>query len=69
MTHHPVQWAETSWGIEADNDSQMATDTRIEVGKQYADTDVLIIGTHYPSPTSGHVVNRGEGRIFKASES
>jgi len=69
MTHHPVQWAETSWGIEADNDSLGATETRIEVGKQYADTDVLIIGTHYPSPTSGYIVNRDNTRIFKASES
>jgi glyoxylase-like metal-dependent hydrolase (beta-lactamase superfamily II) len=69
MTHHPVQWAETSWGIDADSNSETATATRIAIGKQYADTDVLIIGTHYPSPTSGHVVTRGEGHIFKASDS
>lgn len=68
MTHHPVQWAETSWGIDADSDGKAAAKTRTEIGKQYADTDTLIIGTHYPSPTSGRVVSRGASRIFKASD-
>tara|TARA_B110000444_G_scaffold257012_1_gene294602 strand:- start:654 stop:1520 length:867 start_codon:yes stop_codon:yes gene_type:complete len=69
MTHHPVQWAETSWGIEADNDSQKATATRIEIGEQYTDTNVLVIGTHYAWPTSGYIVSRNNTRIFEASES
>jgi glyoxylase-like metal-dependent hydrolase (beta-lactamase superfamily II) len=69
MTHHPVQWAETSWGIHADSDADAATQTRKEILQQYADSDTLVIGTHYPAPTSGRLQTRGDGHIFKASES
>lgn len=69
MTHHPVQWAEAHWGMDADSDSNAAAATRKEVAAQYADGNTLVIGTHYAAPTSGHIKSRGDGHIFKASGS
>lgn len=62
MTHHPVQWAEPSWGIAADSDGDAATRTRQRVLDEHADTDLLVIGTHYAPPTAGRLVRRA-GRV------
>jgi glyoxylase-like metal-dependent hydrolase (beta-lactamase superfamily II) len=62
MTHHPVQWAEPSWGIAADSDGAAAARTRQRVLDQHLDTDLLVIGTHYAPPTAGRLVRRA-GRV------
>lgn len=67
MTHHPVQWAEPTWGIAADSDGATATRTRERILAEHADTDLLVIGTHYAPPTAGRIVRRA-GRIRFAAE-
>lgn len=62
MTHHPVQWAEPAWGIAADSDGGQATRTRQHLLAEHADTDLLVIGTHYAPPTAGRIVRRA-GRV------
>ena len=58
MTHHPVQWAEPEWSLSmVDYDEELSTQTRRQVAAEHADTGTLVIGTHYPSPTAGHLVN------------
>ena len=56
MTHHPVQWAEPDWGLEVDFDAEEAANTRKRVVREHVDSSTLIIGTHYPTPTSGRIV-------------
>lgn len=69
MSHHPVQWAEPSWGIFADVDADAATRTRMAFADRYGDSTVLVVGTHYAAPTSGRIVSDGSGGWrFAASE-
>ncbi|MEE3332188.1 MAG: MBL fold metallo-hydrolase [Myxococcota bacterium] len=61
LTHHPVQWAELDWRMGADSDSPQAAETRRRLLKAHAGTDLLVIGTHYAEPCSGHLVEDGQG--------
>jgi glyoxylase-like metal-dependent hydrolase (beta-lactamase superfamily II) len=67
MTHSPILWAEPDWGMDADTDSKLAARTRRRVIAEHSDRPTLVIGTHYPPPTSGRIVTVG-GRVrFAAS--
>lgn len=61
LTHHPVQWAEVDWKMGADSDSAEAARTRQRLLQEYADGDLLVIGTHYAEPCSGRLVGDGQG--------
>lgn len=64
---HPVQWAEIEWGnSQVDHDLNQAIRVRREIRDRYCDTDTLIIGTHFASPTAGYVRKNREGWWFKA---
>jgi glyoxylase-like metal-dependent hydrolase (beta-lactamase superfamily II) len=63
--HHPVQLAEPGWSSIADGDGEQACATRRRIGEEYADTSVLILGTHFPAPTAGHLVTTGGGVRFR----
>ena len=64
---HPVQWAEIEWGnAEVDHDIGQATEVRRRLRDRYGETDALIIGTHFASPTAGHLRRRGTGWRFEA---
>ncbi|MEZ5503245.1 MAG: MBL fold metallo-hydrolase [Halioglobus sp.] len=57
MTHHPVQWAEPGWSLPmVDFDESLGTQTRRRMAAEYANSGTLVIGTHYPTPTAGHLV-------------
>ena len=60
--HHPVQLAEPDWCTAADLDAATAAATRRRLVEEYADTDTLIIGTHFPPPSAGHLVTEA-GRV------
>ena len=59
--HHPVQMTRTDWCSAADHDRQQGQHTREALLEEYADSDVLIIGTHFATPTAGYVKVREEG--------
>jgi hypothetical protein len=40
----------------ADGDPETANATRRNLAREYADQPVLILGTHFPPPTAGHLV-------------
>jgi glyoxylase-like metal-dependent hydrolase (beta-lactamase superfamily II) len=61
--HHPCQMARTHWASSADYDPQASTATRQRLLKKYADSGVLIIGTHFATPTAGHI-RHGEDYWF-----
>ncbi|MDB5714455.1 MAG: fold metallo-hydrolase [Sphingomonadales bacterium] len=65
-THHPCQWTRTEWASLADVDAAGSTDTRQRLCQELADQPVLVIGTHYPAPTAGHVVTDAAGFRFVA---
>ncbi len=58
--HHPCQMARLDWRSAADNDGDAADKTRREMLASYADGPVLFIGTHFATPTAGHVVRDGD---------
>ncbi|MDP6874657.1 MAG: MBL fold metallo-hydrolase [Alphaproteobacteria bacterium] len=58
--HHPCQFAHPEWSASVDTDPEQARRTRHEVFSRYADTPILIIGTHFATPTAGHLVRDGD---------
>lgn len=58
IAHHPCQIAHPDWTL-ADDDPKAAIDTRSRLFAEWADQPVLVIGTHFASPTAGHVVRDG----------
>ncbi len=53
--HHPCQMTRTDWCSSADYNREQARATRETLLDNYADQSVLIIGTHFATPTAGHV--------------
>ncbi len=66
MTHHPCQLAHPTWSPSFDSDKQAAAATRAKMFAEWADQPILVIGTHYASPTAGHVKRDGAGFRFDA---
>lgn len=58
--HHPVQMSKPEWCSSADSDQELGLITRKSLLEKYADSSVLIIGTHFASPTAGYVKKQGE---------
>ncbi|MGH7023784.1 MAG: MBL fold metallo-hydrolase [Caulobacteraceae bacterium] len=63
MTHHPCQLAHPDWSPAFDSDRQASADMRARLFAERADSDILVIGTHYATPTAGHV--RRDGAAFR----
>ena len=59
--HHPCQIARTDWCSTADYDTEQARRTREDLLTRYADGDVLVIGTHFATPTAGYIRSDGNG--------
>ncbi len=59
LMHHPCQMARPEWASSFDYDAEQARATRVAFLQRYADTPVLIIGTHFAGPTAGHIVRDG----------
>ena len=63
MTHHPCQFAHPDWAASVDVDPQQSTETRTKFYAHYADRPVLVIGTHFATPTAGHI--RRDGDVYR----
>lgn len=59
--HHPCQMTRTDWCSSADFDQGQGRATRESLLRQYVDSDVLLIGTHFATPTAGHVKHHEGG--------
>jgi glyoxylase-like metal-dependent hydrolase (beta-lactamase superfamily II) len=64
MVHHPSQFTHPAWDDRFDSDGKAAEATRRAFVKDFADKKVLIIGTHFPAPTAGHIERDGAGYKF-----
>lgn len=60
LMHHPCQMARPNWKCTADTDSDQAIATRKTFLERYAESPVLVIGTHFAAPTAGHIVRDGD---------
>lgn len=65
MMVHPVQIAEPQWSQRADTDKALAIATRTRFINQHCDTDTLILGTHFNTPTGVYIVSAGEQQRIK----
>ncbi len=62
--HHPCQMTRTDWCSSADSDQAQGRETRESLLERMVDTDVLVIGTHFATPTAG-LVKRHEGGGYR----
>jgi glyoxylase-like metal-dependent hydrolase (beta-lactamase superfamily II) len=62
--HHPCQIAQPQWTTGGDTYPEMATATRQRILNQIADSDTLLIGSHFANPVAGRVVRTDEGLRF-----
>ena len=53
--HHPCQLTRTDWCSSADYDQAQARHTREALLERWAEGDMLVIGTHFATPTAGRV--------------
>ncbi len=58
--HHPCQIERLDWSSSADYDQAASKVTRESLMAKYADKDILIIGTHFATPTAGHLKSKGD---------
>ena len=64
LFHHPCQFARPQWPDSADVDTVQAAATRAQFMSRFSD-GTLVLGTHFASPTAGHVVADGESFRFR----
>ncbi|HET8935121.1 MAG TPA: MBL fold metallo-hydrolase [Polyangiales bacterium] len=64
VIHHPCQIGEPTWATSFDSDRSAATAMRQQLLSQFADSGVLVIGTHFAHPTAGHITRHGEHYRF-----
>jgi glyoxylase-like metal-dependent hydrolase (beta-lactamase superfamily II) len=62
VMHHPCRIAYPDWGA-SDFDASQAQASRLNLIDRFADSDTLIIGTHFADPVAGRI--RGEGTTFR----
>ena len=66
LMHHPIQCANPQWASAFDSDADLARKTRREFLARYSDRPVLVFGTHFATPTAGHIVRDGDTWRFSA---
>ncbi len=64
VMHSPVQCAEPDWHAVSDADADLARETRRSFLERHSGTDTLVLTAHFPSPSVGHVVARGDAFRF-----
>jgi glyoxylase-like metal-dependent hydrolase (beta-lactamase superfamily II) len=64
FVHHPVQLSQPHWCSIADDDQAKGLETRNKMFSKYVDSDVLIIGTHFPTPTAGYIKHLNDGENY-----
>jgi glyoxylase-like metal-dependent hydrolase (beta-lactamase superfamily II) len=60
LMHHPIQFIHPEWNCGADSIPEMARTTRLAFIERYANRDILVFGTHFATPSAGHIVTQGD---------
>jgi glyoxylase-like metal-dependent hydrolase (beta-lactamase superfamily II) len=64
LMHHPIQCCEPRIAARFDVDPEAALATRMRFLREQAGRDVLVLGTHFASPTGGRIVADGDAWRF-----
>jgi glyoxylase-like metal-dependent hydrolase (beta-lactamase superfamily II) len=64
LIHTPLQLAEPDWTPTFEFDRAASANTRKKFLNSHCGTDTLILTSHFPSPSIGHVVTRGNAYDF-----
>jgi hypothetical protein len=67
ILHSPVQIAVPDWIGNFDMDPALSAQQRARFVKTSADKPLLVIGSHFPQPTAGHIVSDGDSWRFAGS--
>ncbi|MGB6561493.1 MAG: MBL fold metallo-hydrolase [Candidatus Binataceae bacterium] len=59
LMHHPVQMAHPEWGSHFDSDFAETIATRRAFLERYGDQPILVLGTHFATPSAGRIVRDG----------
>jgi glyoxylase-like metal-dependent hydrolase (beta-lactamase superfamily II) len=62
--HSPVQCVEPGWRMRADADHALAGRTRRDFLERYCDSGITVCATHFPEPSFGRVLRRGDAFWF-----
>ena len=63
LMHHPIQCALPELASNFDYDVERARNTRADFLQRNCDKPVLILGTHFATPTAGFIVNDSDGGL------
>jgi hypothetical protein len=66
--HHPIQCALPHLASNFDWSVEQARQTRAGFIRRHADRPVLVLGTHFATPTAGWIVTAGEGWRFAGAD-
>lgn len=66
LMHHPLQIADPEIGAAFDIDGEQARVTRREFLSRYGNKRVLVLGTHFSTPSAGYIVEGETGHSFVA---
>jgi glyoxylase-like metal-dependent hydrolase (beta-lactamase superfamily II) len=61
--HHPCQLAHPDWGSASDFDPDRARVSRSDLVERFADSETLIIGSHFADPVAGYI--RRDGAVLR----
>jgi len=64
MMHHPCQIGRPHWSAEFDSDKTASAVTRKAKVAEWADSSILVIGTHFAAPTAGRIQRDGKNYRF-----
>ena len=62
--HHPCQMTRIDWCSSADTDGEQGLETRERLLADLADSDTLVIGTHFATPTAGYIRPHADGNYW-----
>ena len=65
LMHTPLQLAEPGWSPTFEHDRTVSTSTRKTFLEKHCETDTLVLTAHFPSPSMGHIVPRGNTYDFR----
>lgn len=65
VLHSPSQITHPEWSSGFDVDQDAARATRAAFLREYADSQALIVGTHFPAPSAGRILSEGPRYRFE----
>ncbi len=64
LMHTPLQLAEPGWSPTFEYDMALSTKTRKTFLDTHCDSDTMVLTSHFPSPSVGHIISRDDGFDF-----